>query len=162
MRRNPLTITNNRQPLMGVEQLHSEIDNMFNTLIDEPFAPFSSPLLKIAGERNLLTPNMDLTESERSYEVCAELPGLNENDVKITYDNGVLTLSGEKSESKEDKNKNYHMIERSFGKFRRQVKLPTDIDDNKIEAKFQNGILKIGLPKTKEKLAQTKEIHISK
>ncbi|MFT7144420.1 MAG: HSP20 family protein, partial [bacterium] len=141
MRRNNLTLTNNQEPKFGVDRLHNEINNMFNSLTDQPlYSPFFNPLLTAANERNVLAPSMDLTETDKNYEICAELPGLNIDDVKITYDEGVLTLSGKKEARKEDQNKDFHIIERSFGKFRRQVKLPTNVDDNKIEAKFHNGI----------------------
>jgi HSP20 family protein len=93
-------------------------------------------------------PAVDIREDEDQFVFTAELPGLTREEVDITIEEKVLTISGErKFESKED-NKNYHRIERSYGSFSRSFSLPHDIDQDGVTAAFENGLLKITLPKS--------------
>jgi len=95
-------------------------------------------------------PSVDVVETDKSYEVSAELPGVDEKNIEVQIADGVLTLRGEKREEKEeqDEKKNYHLVERSYGSFQRSFALPENVAEDKVTAEFQNGILKIVVPKT--------------
>jgi HSP20 family protein len=96
-----------------------------------------------------LSPSIDVTETDKEIEITAELPGLERQDVEISLEDDVLTIRGEKKmpADAEDKNKNYHLTERSYGRFYRAFQLPVGIDPASVEATMSNGVLKIKIPK---------------
>lgn len=104
---------------------------------------------------------MDLKETKKDYIVCAEVPGLKKEDIKISLKDNVLSISGEVKREQEDKDETFHRIERSYGAFARSIQLPKDVDTKNIDASYNNGILEIKLPKLEkeeEKEVQTIEI----
>ena len=103
-------------------------------------------------------PSLDVAETKGDLLVKAELPGMDPKDIDISLHEGVLTIKGEKKQEKEEKEEGYHLIERSYGSFTRSVRLPKDVQSDRISASFKNGILKVVLPKTEE--AKKKEIKI--
>ena len=105
-------------------------------------------------------PAVDLVEKENAYELSAELPGLDDKDVRLSLKDDVLTLSGEKKEQTEEKKQGYHFSERRFGAFRRSFRLPDDVDQDKIEANFKKGVLTITLPKNPEAAKNEKKIEV--
>lgn len=107
-------------------------------------------------------PELDVRESADAVTVEAELPGVDEKDVSVTLGNGVLTIKGEKKQEKEEKGENYHVTERSFGSFERSILLPDTIDESKIEAKFDKGVLKVSAAKKPEAVKPERKIEISK
>jgi HSP20 family protein len=106
----------------------------------------------------LWTPAVDVAEHEDAYQVKVELPGVSKDDVKITMQDNILTIRGEKKQEKESKNSNYHRVERSYGSFQRSFTLPTSVKHDKIEASYNDGILTIALPKAEE--AKPKQIEV--
>jgi HSP20 family protein len=94
------------------------------------------------------SPQVDISEDEREYLVKADLPEMKKEDVKVTVENGVLSISGERKTEKEEKKKKFHRIERSYGTFLRTFALPENTDSAKIAAEFKEGVLKVHLPKT--------------
>jgi HSP20 family protein len=96
----------------------------------------------------------------RQYEIKAELPGLDEKNIEVKVANGVLSIKGEKQEEKEEKEKDYYRRERSFGSFERSFQLPDNIEADKIEANFKNGVLSVTLPKSAEAQQQAKKIEV--
>jgi HSP20 family protein len=104
-------------------------------------------------------PAVDITETEDGYEVKAEIPGIKKDEIKINFEDDVLTLSGERNHEKEAKNKNYHRIERRYGKFQRSFFLPKYVKADGIKANYKNGVLTVNIPKREE--AKPKEIAIS-
>ena len=92
-------------------------------------------------------PAVDITEDANEYLIKAELPEIKREDVKVTVENGMLTLSGERRLEKEETGKKYHRVERAYGSFLRSVHLPEDADPAKVGAEFKDGILQIHLPK---------------
>jgi HSP20 family protein len=92
-------------------------------------------------------PHVDVTENDQEIKVVAELPGLTEKDVEVSLANDMLTISGEKKAEKEDKGENYYRLERSYGSFQRTIPLPTEVEADKVDATFKNGVLQITLPK---------------
>ena len=95
----------------------------------------------------LIAPALDITEDEHAFFVTAELPGLKKEEVQIGLENGVLSISGEKKQETESKDKNWHRMERRFGAFHRAVTLPAGVEADKVEATFENGVLTVRVPK---------------
>jgi len=110
----------------------------------------------------MLVPELDVRENTSSITVEAELPGVAENDISVTLANGVLTIMGEKKQDKEEKSENYHVSERSYGAFTRSLRLPETIDESKLEAKFDKGVLKITAAKKPEAVKAERKIEIKK
>jgi HSP20 family protein len=104
------------------------------------------------------SPTVDLIESENGYEVKAELPGLEKKDIKLTFEDERLTLSGERKYEKEDKKKNYHRVERAYGKFERSFYLP-DVKGDEIKADYKEGVLTVSIPKSEA--TKPKEISVN-
>ncbi|HMA27239.1 MAG: Hsp20/alpha crystallin family protein, partial [Solirubrobacterales bacterium] len=95
-------------------------------------------------------PAMDLVETEDHLVLRGDLPGMTEDDVDIEIKDGVLTVSGERKTDHEEKGEGYHRVERSFGSFSRSLSLPQGVDPGKVEAKFDNGVLEVRIPKPAE------------
>ena len=115
-------------------------------------------------ERMTLTdwaPLVDVIENENEYLVKAELPEVKKEDVKIAVQDDVLTMSGERSQEKEEKGKKFHRIERAYGSFSRSFTLPEDADASKITADFKNGVLTVHLPKSERAKPKSVEVKIS-
>jgi HSP20 family protein len=93
-------------------------------------------------------PRMNLAETEKEFEVTAELPGLKPEEVHVEVKNGELWISGERKEEAEEKGKTWHRVERRYGEFRRVIPLSTAVEEAKVEAKVENGVLRVVLPKT--------------
>ena len=105
-------------------------------------------------------PAVDIAESEKAYEITAELPGMDEKNVEVKVANGNLTIKGEKQEEKEEKKKDYYLHERHFGSFERSFEIPEGVDADKIEAKFKKGVLTVTLPKKPEAQKPAKKIEV--
>ncbi len=106
-----------------------------------------------SGEPHSLTvadwsPEVEISEDDHGYLLKADLPEMKKEDVKVTVDRGILSVSGERKSEKEDKKKKFHRIERSYGNFRRSFTLPEDTDSTKVTAEFRDGVLKVHLPTT--------------
>jgi HSP20 family protein len=106
------------------------------------------------------TPAVDIAESEKAYELTAELPGMDEKNIEVTVDNGNLIIKGEKQEEKEEKKKDYYMRERNFGSFERRFEMPESVEADKIEASFKKGVLTLTLPKKVEAQKPAKKIEV--
>jgi HSP20 family protein len=106
-------------------------------------------------------PRIDIKENKKEYVISAELPGLNKEDFKLTLENGVLTLQGEKKYEHEEKDENYYRSERSYGAFRRSFNLTDEVDKDRIKADFKNGVLTIKIPKVKSAQPKPIEINVS-
>lgn len=107
-----------------------------------------------------LNPSVDQSEDDKAYHVKAELPGMDESDVDVSFADGLLTISGEKKQEKEEKDKDYYRSERSFGAFRRVLSFPGAVDESKIHASFKKGVLSVDLPKTKEAQKKARKIPV--
>jgi HSP20 family protein len=105
-------------------------------------------------------PAVDIAESEKAYEITAELPGMDEKNIEVKVANGNLTIKGEKQEEKEEKKKDYYLHERHFGSFERSFQMPEGVDADKIEANFKKGILTVTLPKKPEAQKPAKKIEV--
>ena len=102
----------------------------------------------------------DLSETDRSYELQVDLPGLTRDDVEIEYSNGALMVSGERRDEREDERKGYYISERTYGGFRRVFRVPESVDHDKIEAHFNDGVLTVELPKTEQAQQSSRRIEV--
>ncbi len=109
-----------------------------------------------------VVPRLDVSESDDAVEITAELPGVGEDEVDVSVSANILTLKGEKSAKKEEKKKDFHVVERSYGSFARSIPLSFDIDPDAVEAKFADGILAITIRKPPEIAARTRKISVTK
>jgi HSP20 family protein len=113
------------------------------------------------GLPGTLYPKVDITETENGYTIKADLPGLAKEDIKVNVEDGVLSVSGEKKQEVEKKEKNnYYHFERSYGRFCRSFTLPTHVDGKDIQAKYNNGVLEVHLKKTAESKPKAVEVKV--
>jgi len=135
-------------PFMSLQR---EIDRLFDDFT-RGFPAFST------GGGNEMLPSVDVTETDKQIEITAELPGLEEKDVQVNFADNVLTIRGEKKAEKEEKDKAYRLVERSYGSFVRSLQLPDGVDANTIKASIDKGVLKVTVPKPAP--AQVKKIDV--
>mgnify|MGYP003573726583 CR=1 FL=1 len=140
----PLSV---RNPWHGLMRVQRQMNRLFDDFEGEDETPMAT-----------YAPRMNVTDMEDHIEVTAELPGMNRDQVKIEINNNVLTISGEKLDEHEKKDRNLYISERVFGQFHRSFQLPSQVDVSKIEAAFNGGILNVSLPKVEE--AKPKQIEI--
>jgi len=134
--------------LFGIQrEMNRMFDNVFRFDTRDADAEFTA-----------WTPAVDIAEHDDQFVVKVELPGVNKDEVKITLENNILTIRGEKKQEKETKKENYHRVERSYGSFQRSFTLPTTVKSDKIDAVYKDGILQIALPKAEE--AKPKQIEV--
>ncbi len=139
------------EPLREME----EFQNRLSTLLGRP-------LRRTNGREEITlpewTPLADITEDDKEYLIKAELPEMKREDVKVTVENRVLTITGERKVEQEEKRKKYHRVERGYGTFMRSFTLPDDADFNKVNAEFKNGLLTVHVPKSEH--AKPKQIEV--
>jgi HSP20 family protein len=127
--------------------MRGEMDRMFERF-EHGFPRF--PHLFRADHASLVVPEVDVRENATAIIVEAELPGVEEKDISVTLSNGILSIKGEKKQDKEEKTENYYLAERSYGAFERSLQLPDSVDETKVDAKFDKGVLKITASKKPE------------
>lgn len=140
------------RPFRDLVSIQDEMNRLFDDF-------FGCPITRREWTEEAWSPSVDVSETKDNVIINAEIPGMNKEDVKVSVQDNVLTLSGERRQEKEEKNANYHRIERSDGSFSRSFTLPTPVQPDKVKATYKDGILKITLPKTEE--VKPKEIPIS-
>jgi HSP20 family protein len=141
--------------------MRDEMDRVFDQF-ERGFPRWPSVLRRGVGEGGLITPELDVREDGNAITIEAELPGVDEKDISVTVANGMLTIKGEKKQEKEERNENYYLSERSYGTFQRSLRLPESIDESKVEAKFDKGVLKITATKRPEAVKAERRIEIKK
>lgn len=114
-----------------------------------------------AFENVLQGTRADVSESDTEYEISVELPGVDEKDIELDVSDGMLMMSAEKREEREEKKKNYHLSERSYGMVKRGFRVPEGVDVSKIKAGFSKGVLRVTLPKTREAKAKQRRIPVN-
>lgn len=121
------------QPYMA---LHREMDRLFESFFGDS---------AMGGDSNfgMITPRVDVSESEKTFEISAELPGVDPDHVDLSVSNGAVSIKGEMQHETENKNKNYYHMERSYGSFDRTIPLPDGVDEDSVDATFKNGVLHI-------------------
>ena len=135
-------------------ELKTEVDRLFQSF------PFRLPSLKLGSLAT--APALEMSETNKAYKITAELPGIDPDDVEVTFEDGILRIAGEKKEVREENERGYRMSERSYGAFERAVSLPSAADPNKIDAKFKNGVLTITIVKDGEEKQNVRRIKIGR
>jgi HSP20 family protein len=137
--------------------LHREMNRLF----DDVFRGFAmAPLSTLSGVGRMAGwPSVEVSETDKDVRVSAELPGLEDKDVEVLMGDGVLTIRGDKKSEIEDKERAFS--ERTYGRFERRIPLGPDVDEDKVEAAFRNGVLTITVPKTAQAASQMKRIAIN-
>ena len=138
------------RPFGELTSLRREMDRLWENFFGE------RPLPKI-WEREW-APSLEMSETKDNFVVKAEVPGIDAKDIDISLTGDVLTIKGEKRQEKEEKEEDYHLVERSYGSFSRSVRLPAEVESNKIKASYKNGILAITLPRSEK--VKAKEVKI--
>ena len=142
---------NDFMPLRDFERMTREMDRFWDSFLE-------GGLRKRGEKTDEWFPALDISETKNDIVVKTEIPGLDQKDIDISLSDGVLTIKGEKKQEKESEKENYHLVERSYGTFIRSVRLPQEVQSNKINASYKNGVLKVTLPKSAE--TKKKEIKI--
>ena len=140
------------EPLREFSTLQNEMNRLFNTVFDAPTPGNGGSTLR------RWMPPMDLVETDDHFVLRADLPGLGEDDVKIEFEDGTLTVSGERKAEHESKNEGYYRVERAFGSFSRSLTLPQGIDPEAVTASFDRGVLEVRIPKPEERKPRRIEI----
>ena len=125
-------------------------------LFDRFFEDFEPP--NLFSEEMTFMPAFDVSETQNELIVKGEVPGMDQKDIDINLSDGLLTIKGEKKHEKEDKNENYHCVERHYGKFSRTMRVPFEVEADKVDATYKDGVLKVTLPKSET--AKPKKIEI--
>ncbi len=136
-----------------------EMSDRLNRMVSRPALPRTNGNGKEAMTVADWVPSVDVSETEGEYQIKAELPEVKKEDVKVTVEDGVLTIQGERKHEKEEKGKKYHRVERSYGSFVRSFTLPDLVDEEKVKAEFKDGVLNVQLPKSEK--AKPKAIEVA-
>lgn len=142
-------------PFREMEELQNRLLSVFN--LTTPRRGDGQESITVAE----WIPLVDIVEDDREYLIKAELPEMRKEDVKVTVENGVLTISGERKLEKEEKGKKYHRIERAYGSFVRSFTLPDDADADKVSAEFKDGVLKVHVAKSEAAKPKQIEVKVS-
>lgn len=130
-------------PTSDMRRLQREIDTLFDGFF--PTRPASEN-----GDNTVWTPRMDLTETDDAYQIHLDLPGMKKEDLEINFEDGTLSVSGERRAEQSSDNRRWVRVERSYGRFFRSFTLPQAVNVEQIEARFEDGVLNITVPKTEE------------
>jgi HSP20 family protein len=140
-------------PFRELEEMSDRLNRMF-----------ARPAARTNGKETMIvadwTPTVDISETDGEYQIKAEIPDVKKEDVKVTLEDGVLTIQGERKQEKEEKGKKYHRIERSYGSFVRSFSLPDVIDEEKVKAEFKDGVLSLHLPKSEKAKPKAIEVKV--
>ena len=137
-------------PFRDFERMRRDMDRLWDSFFERG--------VRRTDDDGSWLPSLDIAETKNDIVVKAEVPGMDPKDIDISLSDGLLTIKGEKKQEKEEKEENYHFIERSYGAFCRSVRLPKEVQSDKISASYKNGVLKVALPKSEE--AKKKEVKI--
>jgi HSP20 family protein len=140
------------EPLRELGSLQNEMNRLFNTVFDTPVPGNGGTAMR------RWVPSMDLVETDDHFVLRADLPGMGEDDVKIEFEDGTLTVSGERKAEHESQNEGYYRVERAFGAFSRTLTLPKGIDAERVTAGFDRGVLEVRIPKPEERKPRRIEI----
>lgn len=138
-------------------KMRKDMDNIFSDFLTnyDEFWPSSDDM------GSFFTPRSDVIETKDEYRVSMDMPGVEEKNVDVSLDNGVLKITGKKDQEKETKDAKVHRIERHYGSFKKVIQLPDNILKDKVEAHFKNGVLKVIIPKTEESKQEIKKIKVT-
>ncbi len=139
----------------AVPNVFSEMDDMLKKMW------YGFPFHNLEEDMDIgWSPRLDVSETDNGLEIVADLPGMDKKDINVSLEENLLTIKGEKKEEKENKGKHYHTIERRSGSFYRAIRLPVEVEKDKVEAAFKDGVLTLRLPKSKEAKKKVAQIEI--
>ena len=141
-----------REPFQELDRMRRDMDRLWDSFFED------RPMVRRGDWLGDWMPSLDLSETKNEFVVKAEVPGMTPKDIDISLAEGVLTIRGEKKQEKEEKEENSHFVERSYGSFSRSLRLPGEVQSDKIKAAYKDGVLRVTLPKSEE--ARKKEIKI--
>ena len=141
-------------PSRELEEMSDRLNRMFNRQ-DLPQANAKETMVVADW-----APSVDISETDGEYQIKAEIPDVKKEDVKVTLEDGVLTIQGERKHEKEEKGKKYHRVERSYGSFARSFTLPDLVDEEKVKAEFKDGVLNLQLPKSEKAKPKAIEVKV--
>lgn len=148
----------NLAPLGALDDLDRVFDNFFrNAISNVSLGNVAMPAASLTD----MAVKMNISETDKEYTISADLPGLTQEEVSLTVEDGVLTLTGERSRETEEEGKTFHRVERSYGKFTRTLQLPEDADEDGVSAAMKNGVLTINIAKTAKPEKAQKKIEIA-
>lgn len=148
------SVPGRREEQNPVVLLRREIDSLFDSFFHGfDLEPFESRF-------GAFSPKVDVKENDKEIRVYAELPGMDEKDIDVSLNKNTLTIRGEKKEEKEWEERDYYRVERSYGSFSRVIRLPVEVETDKIEAQFKKGLLTVKLPKSSKAVEGTKKITV--
>ncbi len=142
------------------EQPLSKLRNDLDRIFDDFSSGFRFPAVFYGNENGEVLPSIEVKEDGKEVTLSAELPGISRDDIDVSVDKQMITISGEKKHSAETKEDDYFMSERAYGKFSRSLTLPFAVDGDKIDAKYDNGVLTLKIPKPPEPEKQVKRVEI--
>lgn len=142
-------------PFRELEDVSNSLNRIFGRFPAR--AGSDSELLTMAD----WTPSVDISETDTAYLIKGEIPGVKKEDVKITIEDGMITMRGERKQEKEEKDKKFHRIERSYGSFVRSFRLPDDADETAVKAEFKDGMINVTLPKSEKAKARTINVTVT-
>jgi HSP20 family protein len=142
------------EPLRELGSLQNEVNRLFNSVFDAPHPGGGNG----GGTMRRWMPAMDLVETDDNFVLRADLPGMSEEDIKIEFEDGTLTVSGERKAEHENKNEGYYRVERAVGAFSRSLTLPQGVDPESVTANFDRGVLEVRIPKPEQRKPRRIEI----
>jgi HSP20 family protein len=126
---------------------------------------FARPAVRTNGKETLTvadwSPTVDISETDGEYLIKAELPEVKKDDVKVTLEDGILTIQGERRREKDEKTTKYHRVERSYGSFVRSFSLPDQVDENGVKAEYRDGMLNLRIPKSEKAKPRAIEVKVA-
>ena len=140
-------------PARELEEISTRLNRVFGKSFDR--TDTGNEMMSVAD----WMPSVDISETEAAYLIKGEIPGVNKEEVKISIQDGLLTIQGERKHEKEEKGKKFHRVECSYGSFVRSFQLPDDADESNVKAEFKDGMLNVTLPKSAK--AKPKSINVS-
>jgi len=145
------------RPIRELDRVFDEMERTFEEIFGRPFYPVT---WRRSPQVRAWSPPLEVYEKEDEYVVKAELPGMKKDEIEISLVGDALTIKGERKAEEEIKHEDYYLCERCYGSFERSVTLPAEVDAAKVEAKYENGILEVRLPKVPEAKPKKLEIKV--
>ncbi len=141
-------------PFRELEEVHNRLASVFDS---------GFPRTRDREQSILSTawaPLVDISEDDKSYQINVELPDMKREDIKVNVENGILTISGERLREKEEDNRKYHRVERAYGSFVRNFTLPQNVDSNKVNATYRDGVLHVSIEKSESARPKAIEVKV--
>jgi HSP20 family protein len=145
-------------PFRELEEMNDRLNRVFGR---RSLARTAEPGTKDALVGFDWAPSVDISETNEEFQIKAELPEVKKEDVKVSIEDGVLRISGERKQEKEQQGKKWHRVERTYGSFMRTFTLPTNVDDSKVQADYKDGVLTLRLPKSATAKPKSVDVKIS-